>query len=125
MQNKLCQTLAKELMSKYSFINQVCREFVMDYWPDNPPWTSLFGKIGFSICENWSSLNVEEKSNFFEIIELPMYEQDDYLKTAITTGLIEAIVHFTDNDKNLWAEIESYMFPATKEFAYAYKNAVF
>lgn len=110
-------------MSHYSFVKNVCSEFIMDYWPDDPPWTSLLGYIGTSICENWSNLTVEEKVRLFEIVELPFYEsEDDYLHTAIITGLIEAIIHFTDKDDDLWTEIENYMLPMTKNFARAYKN---
>ncbi len=126
MQNKPCQNFIKEFLPKYVFIKQACKEFVMDYWPDDPPWTSLFGDIGFSICENWNGLSVEEKSHIFETIESALCESmDDYLENAIKTGLLEAIIHFTDKDENLLVDIESYMLPISKEFASAYKNATF
>ena len=110
-------------MIKYPFINIVCREFIMDYWPDDPPWTSLFGIIGRVLCENWGRLTVEEKIQLFEMIEPSMDEStDEFLQTVVATGLVESIIHLTDKNQILWSEIESYMLPMTKEFANTYKN---
>jgi len=51
-----------------------------------------------------------------------MCSEKDELATAVATGLVESLVTASDENEELWKEIESCLQPESKKHALAWKN---
>lgn len=91
-------------------------------WGTTPPITLVFAEVGDAIAENLPSLSNETRRKVFAAIEDGMVSEDTTLRTAMGTGLVEALVAGADKNPNLWAELESLLGTATMKYAIAWRN---
>ncbi len=95
----------------------------VDYWlPESPPIILLFSRVGKTLAAQLSLLSSSEKQFFFQHIEAGMCSEEDELATAVATGLVESLVTASDENTELWKEIESNLQPESKKHALAWKN---
>jgi hypothetical protein len=93
------------------------------YWGDEtPPPIVAFGDIGDAIVDNLTALSGEVRQKVFASIESGMTDPDDDIRTAMATGLIEALISRSDGKPGLWAEIESLLGPDSKKYALAWRS---
>lgn len=94
------------------------------YWKgeDDLPFTSLFSNIGTAIACDIPIFDEATCSEIFSHIELGMNSDDEYLATAVATGLVEALVNASDDNSVLWHKIESHLGFESKKHALAWKN---
>jgi len=98
-------------------------EKLVEYWfPEPVPTIILFSQIGRVLADQLYSLDKAERSLFFKHIELGMCSEKDELATAVATGLVESLVTASDENEELWKEIESCLQPESKKHALAWKN---
>lgn len=98
-------------------------EKLVEYWlPEPAPTIILFSQIGKVLADKLYSLNKAERSLFFKHIELGMCSENDELATAVATGLVESLVTASDENEELWKEIESCLQPESKKHALAWKK---
>ncbi len=79
----------------------------VDYWfPEEPPVTVLFGTLGRRIAEDFEHASSETNLRIFTLIESGMSDNDPQgeFRTALATGLIEALVNKAEQMK-LWEHI--------------------
>lgn len=96
----------------------------LDYWEgeEEPPFTSLFSNIGTAIVHDFSTFDDAVRSEIFAHIELGMNSNDEYLATAVATGLVEALVNASDDNPELWNKIESCLGSESRSHALAWKK---
>lgn len=95
----------------------------LDYWaPDEPPSTILFGDLGQCVVEEFDSAGPSVNQRIFKLIEDGMASGEEQLATAVATGLIEAVVTYTDKDENLWRRVSSMFGERSRKHADAWRN---
>jgi hypothetical protein len=78
------------------------------YWlPEEPPITTLFGEFGTEILAEYGSLDDNRKQILFRVIEDGMNSEDTELRTAVATGLLEAIANPCDPLSREWSAFRS------------------
>ena len=82
---------------------KLAHQKMLDEWmPENPPLTILFGALGDQVIENLSGREEAANRRIFQLVETAMASDDEELRTAVATGLIEAVVTKTDGKEALW-----------------------
>lgn len=95
----------------------------VEYWsPDLPPMILLFSQVGKALAAQLNSISKSERLVIFQHIETGMCSKEDELATAVATGLVESLVTASDENVELWTEIESCLQPESKKHALAWKN---
>jgi len=95
----------------------------VDYWlPESPPIILLFSRVGKTLATQLSLLSYSEKQFIFQHIEAGICSEEDKLATAVATGLVESLVSASDENIELWKEIESNLQLESKKHALAWKN---
>jgi len=104
-------------------IQMLLNEFY-DEWEgdDNPPYIYLYSNIGRIIANNIFLFDDKKQIEIFSHIESGINSKDEYLATAVATGLIEALVSESDNNTELWHIIENHLGIESKKHALAWKN---
>ena len=74
--------------------------------PESPPLTILFSEVGDAIASHLAQMPRDLQQKLFAEIERGISSQNDELRTALTTGLIEALVGRSDKQPELVAELE-------------------
>jgi hypothetical protein len=98
-------------------------EQCVEYWfPETPPEILLFSKVGRALATQLLMLSTAEKNLFFQYIESGICSENDKLATAVATGLIESMVTASDENDELWKEMEICLQPESKKHALAWKN---
>lgn len=95
----------------------------IDYWaPDEPPITTIFSELGSRIIQDLYTSDAEVNRRIFRMIEDAMASGDDELRTAVGTGLIEAVIARTDGNEQLWRDVESMFGDRSLEYAQAWRS---
>ena len=114
----------EEVSLYYPPIKQVSDEF-FDDWKDEPeplPLICLYSDIGDILFSDIDKIDFNICVIIFDIIEKGINSEDEYLSTAIATGLIEAMVNRSDEDENRWKQVEKFLGKESKEYAQAWKE---
>ena len=78
----------------------------VEYWaPEEPPFIVLLGALGRQIVEEFEQAGADANKRIFALIEEAVADNGD-LGTAVTTGLIEAIVNKAER-MDLWLPISN------------------
>ncbi|OCG76239.1 hypothetical protein A9G42_08345 [Gilliamella sp. Nev6-6] len=117
----------KEYLSYFFILSNeieiLLNEFEHEWGEDeDPPYIFLFSKVGKVIANNISYCDDKERLEIFSHIESGINSGDEYLSTAVATGLIEALVNTSDGNPELWDRIEDYLGTESKKYALAWKN---
>lgn len=89
---------------------------------EDPPYVFLFSKIGKVIANNVFLFDYKKQIEIFSHIESGINSDNEYLATAVATGLVEALVNVSDGNPELWNKIESHLGTESKKHAIAWKN---
>ncbi len=117
-----CVQFIEKMMKTSDFLQSIVLE-TLEYWePDPPPVTILFAAIGKELTRRFDSMGNESRGIAFELIEDAMNANDNALKTAVATGVIEAIVSESSRNDELWSRIELQLGSASKHHAEAWRN---
>jgi len=117
----------KEYLSPFFVLSdeiQILLNEFYDEWEgdDNPPYIYLYSNIGRIIANNIFLFDDKKQIEIFSHIESGINSKDEYLATAVATGLIEALVSESDNNTELWHIIENHLGIESKKHALAWKN---
>ena len=97
----------------------VCRK----HWlPEPPPTTVLFSEVGGAIAEQLDELADDVCLRVFSRIEEGMISVDAQLRTAVATGLVEAMVTSSDANRELWHKIRRWFGPCSLKHAEAWRG---
>jgi len=95
----------------------------IEYWmPEPAPMILLLSAIGKSFVKQINTLSENEKKKLFQHVEEGMHSSDRELSIAVATGLIESMVTASDEDDQLWKQIEEHLGIESKKHAIAWKN---
>jgi hypothetical protein len=89
---------------------------------DQPPVTVVFADLGNAIAENIGILPDAALRTIFATVEVGMTTSDDVLRTAVATGLVEALVSTADAKRDLWKDLDKLLGPASRKHAIAWRN---
>jgi hypothetical protein len=93
-------------------------ECLVSSWsPETPPVTVVFSQIGDAIADHLVQMPTDVQQALFAEIERGMCSQDVDLRTAVATGLIEALVGKSDKQPGLFAQLEKLFGPASTKHA--------
>lgn len=110
------------LTLKSAPIRDTVEKSVEHWFPESPPTILLFSQIGKALAAQLFSLSNAEKLVFFQHIGVGMCSEKEGLATAVATGLVESLVTASDENVELWEEIERCLRPESKKHAMAWKN---
>ena len=117
----------KEYLSPFFVLSdeiQILLNEFYDEWKgdNNPPYIYLYSNIGRIIANSVFLFDNKTQIEIFSHIESGINSDDEYLATAVATGLIEALVSESDNNTELWHIIENHLGIESKKHALAWKN---
>jgi len=121
MGNSVIDFLGK-IVCEIPIIKQTIDDCTVLWLPDEPPIIYLFGEVGESII---NELLNDHKKSFklcFDIIEDGLTNLGNLIRTAVATGMIEAMVAKSDNDLQLWTRLEKLFGPESKKHALAWRS---
>ncbi|AZP14076.1 DUF7674 family protein [Undibacterium parvum] len=122
MMEASCVQFIEKLMNTSNFLQGIALE-TLEYWePDLPPVTILFAAIGKELTRRFDSMGNESIVIVFELIEDAMNANDNVLKSAVATGIIEAIISESSRNDELWSRIESQLGSTSKHHAEGWRN---
>jgi hypothetical protein len=110
------------LTEHYSFIENDIEKCKKRWFPRKPQTMFLFSRVGESIIKNLDLLNENEKMILFNHIENGVRSESNSLSTIVATGLVESLVTATDDNDDLWRELETLLGAESLNHALAWKN---
>ncbi|MDM9628019.1 hypothetical protein QTL95_19180 [Rhizobium sp. S152] len=78
---------------------------------------TLYSDMGWLIAERFASL--EDRERVFELIEMGMRNGDSALKSAVSTGLIEAMISRTGQQPARWKQISAQLGPLAMAYVHS------
>jgi hypothetical protein len=118
-------SFAQYMISQSNFL--AARYVDLSYWldPESPMPFVLIADFGHKIAQEFESIGEKDWSELVSLIEEGLNSEDEYIETAVATGLIEAIVHVAEPIHGLWPRIDAALGPEARAYAEAYRNAPF
>jgi hypothetical protein len=100
--------LMPELMATY--------EEQIAFWaPDEPPDTTVLGRLGTAIAESFDHLTEDAIVQSFQLVELAVSKPvDDRLGTVVATGLLEGLAAGMRGHLGRWDQVTPFLGPASK-----------
>lgn len=96
-------------------------ENLSERWkPRTPPLTTLFEAAGDALADNFECEEIDRNTSLFDLIERAMNEDDDMLRTAVATGLVEALVSSAVRQSGQWEKMVLQLGERTREHALAW-----
>lgn len=95
-------------------------DVTMEWLPEIPPVTILFGAIGYRIAEDFDRNEARTNQEIFALIEQAMDSPDDLLGTAVATGLIEDMATRALQIEGVWGRIVPSLGPQSLAHANAW-----
>lgn len=95
---------------------------LQEWGAQTPPDTIIFTEIGRAIGARFSAFTAEEQRRLFVGIEEGMLSHDAALRTAMATGLVEALVAKADKSPDLWSDFEKLLGTTSMEHALAWRT---
>lgn len=117
---KSCHKFINTLIERTASLQATYRETI-DYWePDEPPVTTMFAALGSRIADDFDSIETDINWITFRLIEEAMAGDDNNLKTAVATGLLEAIIATAWRHEGLWSRISPMLGDMSRKHADAW-----
>jgi hypothetical protein len=98
--------------------SKLCQQWL----PDEPPPTIVLGEFGTQIFLAFENNQIVFLKELLSLIEDAVKDSDRFLSTAVTTGLIEAIVSEADRNPLAWNSLIEQLGPQSARNAIAWKN---
>ena len=115
-----CEAFVRELLELEPSLRAVRNE-ALDYWaPEEPPVTTLFAEFGTRVTGDFDALGRERAERVLALVERGMGDGDESLRTAVATGLIEALAAVAGKRPGTWERIRAAMGPASRSHADAW-----
>lgn len=116
---------ADNMLSRSAFLRNNCATLEEYSDPECPLPISLLGYFGGQIARRHDTLAPEDWVVLSALIEQGLVSDDDDVRTAVKTGLIEGLVHYAEAVEGLWPRIEVGLGFLARSYADAYRNADF
>ena len=84
-------------------------EIQAEWAPEKVPGITRFEALGTCAADNFHLMNERVRESLFDLIELGIVDGDEPLRTAICTGLIEALAVLSANDATRWVDVRRLM----------------
>lgn len=115
----------EKLLQKSEYLKEIT-EKIVEYWsPDPVPTIILFSEIGREFAQRFETLTSEEIEQISHLVEEGMSSGDDVLKTAIATGMVEAIFSEAYKHEGLSQKIGLHLGNVSKRYVDAWMNSKF
>ncbi|QQS05672.1 MAG: hypothetical protein IPK50_02000 [Fibrobacterota bacterium] len=115
-----------ELIERFQTLSQrfqkVFAEETANWDPEPVPDFMLVSAFGRTIGEDIGSFDESERLNIFLLIEAGVSSDDARVSTAITTGLVEAMISSSVQFPGRWDVVKSYMGTESVIYAEAWLN---
>lgn len=108
------------LMACSGRVRSTYQEVVEDWYPEEPPITTLFAALGKQIVEDFDISETDLNRRIFSLIEQAMESSDQRLVTAVATGLIEAMVNRAARRDGLLERLKASLGPQSLNHANAW-----
>ena len=80
--------------------------------------------IGKELARCFDNMRNESRVSAFELIEEGMNSSDHALKTAVATGIIEALISESSRNEGLWSRIELQLGSVSRRHADGWRNTL-
>ncbi len=110
-----CTQFVEELIKTSDLLQNELKDTYDDWLPDAPPVIIIFAALGHAIAHHFDQ--IDSKEFLFQQIESAMISENQLLKTAVATGLLEALVAETGQTNTLWQQIEKLLGKYSKAHA--------
>jgi hypothetical protein len=119
----ICVQFIDEITKKFDGLQNAVNE-INEYWkPDQAPVTIIFAAIGKELVRQFDSIKNEKKLEVFQCIEDGINSSDINLRTAVATGIIEALVSESTENEDLWLRIEQQLGVSSKHYVLSWRCA--
>jgi hypothetical protein len=95
-------------------------EVAKNFYPQPPGAISVFSEIGERVAANFEIL--QNPHAVFELVEEALKSSDELSRTAICTGMIEAMISYCDYHPGKWDLIQLYLGDRAGEYARSWKK---
>ena len=116
---------ADNMLSRSAFLRDNCQDLEEYNDPKCLLPISLLGSFSGQIAKQYDALAPEEWALLSALIEQGLASDDEDVKTAVSTGLIEGLIHRAEAVEGLWPRIEAGLGSLARSYADAYRNADF
>ena len=116
---------ADDMLSRSAFLRDNCQDLEEYNDPECLLPISLLGSFGGQIAKQYDALAPEEWALLSALIEQGLASDDEDVRTAVSTGLIEGLIHRAETVEGLWRRIEVGLGSLARSYADAYRNADF
>lgn len=116
---------ADNMLSRSAFLRDNCQDLEEYSDPECLLPISLLGCFGGQIARQYDTLAPQEWAILSALIEQGLASDDDDVRTAVKTGLIEGLIHRAEAVEGLWSRIEVGLGPLARFYADAYRKADF
>ncbi|CAN5896646.1 hypothetical protein BH11PSE12_BH11PSE12_34370 [soil metagenome] len=118
--NENCTQFVRRF-TELSDVLDAAKQEVFDHWkPDQPPMTILFAALGKEMARQFDAIDEDARQIAFQYIEVGMNSNDVVLKTAVASGLIEAMIAEASRSEELRLKIEAQLGAASQRHALAW-----
>ncbi len=125
MSKESMMQFADNMLSRSAFLRDNCQDLGEYSDPECLLPISLLGYFGGQIARQYDTLAPQEWALLSALIEQGLASDDDDVKTAVKTGLIEGLIHRAEAVEGLWPKIEVGLGSLARSYADAYRNADF
>lgn len=115
--NASTQDCLQTLIGLDPAVGKSVERLVASWFPEAPPVTIIFSQAGDTIADHLAQMSVDTQREIFDVIERGMTSQEEELRNAVATGLIEALVGKSDRQPGLFAQFEQLFGPASAKHA--------
>jgi hypothetical protein len=112
----------QNLVSGVPILQETLSGSLNDYATERPPIVLVFADVGAAIADNLPHFSEQLRQRIFRGVEGGMTGSDIELKTAMATGLIEALVAKSDAKPELWLEFEKLLGAESMRYAETWRK---
>ena len=109
-----------ELADLHPLLRSALEEFESDFGTDIP--TLAFGTLGSTMITRGDELDDDVKQRFFTKAEELLVNGDDETQTAVTTGLIEAVLNAAERAGTPPSQIQAWFGPESQAYITAWNE---
>ncbi len=88
--------------------------------PDLEIPVSWMGSVGRALADTFPGLGEAERRAAFGVVEHHLARGSELMATALTTGLLESLVHQVSRGRVVGAELAEHLGPQSRQFVDAY-----
>jgi len=103
---------------------RLAKEVTERDWGGDVPIALLFSNLGIAIADHYDELSREEQFLVFDVIERGMNAPNTVLRTAVATGLLEAISSRASKDQVLANMLGANLGEASRKYLIAWEQWV-